>query len=272
MLLAHDDSLFTISQAAKACGVSRSTLMRLEDKELLMPSFQQPDNGYRYYTVYDLFQIRQLQQFDAIGLSASEIRNYYASDDDPSGLLSILEPRLCLLKQITEELQIRARGKQQTVFEQITLPSLLCCVMDGCGCGAQDRYDKIAVLSHKMAEKGWPYQYMHTGFSICRRSDYLEGRWAEQPAAFTACIPVLPEKAPPDAVMIPGGAALSMLHYGSSESEKDLLFQLAAYLRKHRLQPDGFVRAFDLMHTSIQQPFRTDARCMRYVIPILPDT
>ena len=144
--------------------------------------------------------------------------------------------------------------------------------MEGSGYNAQDRYDKTAVLSHKMAEKGWPYQYMHTGFSICRRSDYLEGRWEERPAAFTVCIPVVPEKAPSDAVMIPGGAALSMLHYGPAESEKDLLFQLAAYLRRHRLQPDGFVRAFDLMYTAIQQPFRTDTRCLRYVIPILPDT
>lgn len=35
--------LFQITEAARACGLSRSTLMRLEDKGLLTPAYTAPD-------------------------------------------------------------------------------------------------------------------------------------------------------------------------------------------------------------------------------------
>ena len=41
--------LFQITEAAHACGVSRSTLMRMEEKGLLAPAYVAPESGRRYY-------------------------------------------------------------------------------------------------------------------------------------------------------------------------------------------------------------------------------
>ena len=38
-------SLFQITEAAHACGVSRSTLMRMEEKGLLAPAYVAPESG-----------------------------------------------------------------------------------------------------------------------------------------------------------------------------------------------------------------------------------
>ena len=37
--------LFSIGEAAHACGLSRSTLMRMEEKGLLVPAYIAPDSG-----------------------------------------------------------------------------------------------------------------------------------------------------------------------------------------------------------------------------------
>ena len=41
--------LFQITEAARACSLSRSTLLRLEEKGLLTPAYTAPDSGRRYY-------------------------------------------------------------------------------------------------------------------------------------------------------------------------------------------------------------------------------
>ena len=45
--------LFQITEAANACGISRSTLMRLEEKELIKPVYISEESGRRYYDNYN---------------------------------------------------------------------------------------------------------------------------------------------------------------------------------------------------------------------------
>ena len=46
--------LFSIGEAAHACGLSRSTLMRMEEKGLLVPAYIAPDSGRRYYDNHNM--------------------------------------------------------------------------------------------------------------------------------------------------------------------------------------------------------------------------
>ena len=43
-----ENKLFQITEAARACGLSRSTLMRMEEKGLLTPAHVAPESGRRY--------------------------------------------------------------------------------------------------------------------------------------------------------------------------------------------------------------------------------
>ncbi|MDO5574557.1 MAG: MerR family transcriptional regulator, partial [bacterium] len=74
--------LFPITMAATACGVSRSTLMRLEEKGLLTPVYTAPDSGRRYYDNHNVSRILQIQRFQTMGFSTAEIYDYYASNGD----------------------------------------------------------------------------------------------------------------------------------------------------------------------------------------------
>lgn len=87
-------SLFQITEAAHACGVSRSTLMRMEEKGLLAPAYVAPESGRRYYDNHNVARVLQIEKFKSMGLGAQEIADYFVRGGEVSGLLAVLEERL----------------------------------------------------------------------------------------------------------------------------------------------------------------------------------
>ena len=92
-------SLFQITEAAHACGVSRSTLMRMEEKGLLAPAYVAPESGRRYYDNHNIARVLQIEKFKSMGLGAQEIADYFVRGGEVSGLLAVLEERLQELLQ-----------------------------------------------------------------------------------------------------------------------------------------------------------------------------
>ena len=87
-------ALFQITEAAHACGLSRSTLLRMEEKGLLAPAYIAPDSGRRYYDNHNVARIMQIEKLKAMGLGTEEIAGYFASGGEVTDLLSMLEERL----------------------------------------------------------------------------------------------------------------------------------------------------------------------------------
>ncbi len=52
--------LFTIGQVCKCCGVSRSTILRMEIRGLLSPRVDE-NTGYRYYNIYNVTKVLNIQ-------------------------------------------------------------------------------------------------------------------------------------------------------------------------------------------------------------------
>ncbi len=73
----HIKGLFPITQAADACGLSRSTLMRMEEKGLLTPAYIAPKSKRRYYDNHNISRILQIQQFQSMGFDAEETAAYF---------------------------------------------------------------------------------------------------------------------------------------------------------------------------------------------------
>ena len=81
---------FQITEAARACGLSRSTLMRMEERGLLTPVFTAPDSGRRYYDNHNVARIMQIEKFKAMGLGSKEIADYFAQGGEAEVLLEAL--------------------------------------------------------------------------------------------------------------------------------------------------------------------------------------
>ncbi len=82
---------YLISKLARACGLSRSTLLYYDRLGLLKPSGR-TGSGYRYYTGADQQRLERIGHFREAGLTLKEIRAVLASGGKPGTRL--LETRL----------------------------------------------------------------------------------------------------------------------------------------------------------------------------------
>ena len=100
--------MFTSHSITKSCNISRSTLLRLEERGLLKPAYVNQDSGYRYYDVQEAGQIMQIKLLQELGLQYDEIEEYYASGGSSLVVAERLRKRLDLLKRGVEELELRS--------------------------------------------------------------------------------------------------------------------------------------------------------------------
>ena len=255
-----DYSLFSISQAAHACNLSRSSLIRLEEKGLLTPARTNAKSGYRYYNTNNISRILQIQKFQWMGFSPEEIISYYESGGKADGLLDGLEQKLSVLQQQIEEMRLRSHDVQDMSLSILNIPETLCCVRKYQGALIQDKYHASYDFFHECVEKGIALAPKPL-FVINERTDYLEGKITSTPYDFYICIPVLPEQAPEDAVPIPACTALSLLVYGDYSSLNEAHLYLGEQVRKRGLTPAGYIRAIALVAPYTGKEINPDRYC-----------
>ena len=146
---------FQITEAARACGLSRSTLMRMEERGLLTPVFTAPDSGRRYYDNHNVARILQIEKFKAMGLDTEDIAAYFAHGGEASGMLTVLERRLLDLQRSVEELRLRALEPPCTSVQMMTLPAVTCCMRWSVGLTTADRYADMYSFYGECVRRGY---------------------------------------------------------------------------------------------------------------------
>ncbi len=262
-----DYSLFSIRQAAHACSLSRSSLIRLEEKGLLTPVYTDADSKYRYYDNNNIARILQIQKFQRMGFSPEEIISYYEGGGKADELLTILEQRLSVLQQQVVEMRLRSHDVPDMSLSIIEIPEAICCVRRYQGALIQDKYHASYDFFHECVEKGIvlaPEPF----FIIDERTDYLEGTLSSTPYDSYVCMPVLPEHAPKDAVTFPSCTALSLLVYGSYGNINEAYLYLGEQVRKRGLTPVGYIRLIALVAPYVGKEIDPDRYCTQLMLPV----
>ena len=260
-------SLFSIRQAAHACSLSRSSLIRLEEKGLLTPVYTDADSKYRYYDNNNIARILQIQKFQRMGFSPEEIISYYEGGGKADELLTILEQRLSVLQQQVVEMRLRSHDVPDMSLSIIEIPETICCVRRYQGALIQDKYHASYDFFHECVEKGIvlaPEPF----FIIDERTDYLEGTLSSTPYDSYVCMPVLPEHAPKDAVTFPSCTALSLLVYGSYGNINEAYLYLGEQVRKRGLTPVGYIRLIALVAPYVGKEIDPDRYCTQLMLPV----
>jgi len=97
----------TVTNLARACGLSRSTVLYYEAMGLLKPARRSTGN-YRLYGEKDLQRLRQICIYRGAGLKLGHIRSIL--DEAPSGAAGILKRRLVELSGEIERLRDHQRA------------------------------------------------------------------------------------------------------------------------------------------------------------------
>ena len=258
-------SLFTIRQAARACNVSRSTLIRLEDKGLLTPAYIDTNNGYRYYDNDNVARILQIRKFQCMGFSPEEISSYFESGGKADELLATLEQKLSVLQQQVAEMRLRSHNVPDMSLSIIKIPETVCCIRKFQSPLLQDRYHVAYDFLHECVEKGIALA-PEPFFFINERTDNLEGNFSSTPYDSYVCIPVLPEQAPEDAIHIPACTALSLLCYGNYSNINEAYLYLGEQVRERGLTPAGYIRAIALVAPYVGKEIDPQRYCSQLVL------
>lgn len=260
-------SLFSIRQAARACNLSRSSLIRLEEKGLLTPAYTNEKSGYRYYDTHNITRILQIQKFQWMGFSSKEIISYYEDGGKADELLATLEQKLSVLQQQVAEMRLRSHDVPDMSLSIIEIPETICCVRKFQGALIQDKYHASYDFFHECVEKGISLAPKPL-FIINERTDYLEGKISSLPYDFYVCIPILPEQAPENTVSIPACTALSLLVYGNYSNLNEAHLYLGEQVHKRGLTPAGYIRAISLVGPYVGREIDPNKYCSQLVLPV----
>ena len=259
--------LFSIRQAAHACNLSRSSLIRLEEKGMLTPAHTDAKTGYRYYDNNNISRILQIQKFQQMGFSPKEIISYYEGGGKADELLATLEQKLSVLQQQVAEMRLRSHDVPDMSLSILKVPETVCCVRKFQGPMIQDKYHASYDFFHECVEKGIALA-PEPFFIIDERTDYLEGTLSSTPYDSYVCMPVLPEHAPKDAVTFPSCTALSLLVYGSYGNINEAYLYLGEQVRKRGLTPVGYIRLIALVAPHVGKEIDPDRYCSQLMLPV----
>lgn len=260
-------SLFSIRQAALACNLSRSSLIRLEEKGLLTPAYTDTSNGYRYYDNNNITRILQIQKLQRMGFRPKEIISYYESGGKADELLATLEQKLSVLQQQVAEMRLRSHDVPDMSLSIIEIPETVCCVRKFQGPLIQDKYHASYDFFHECVERGIALA-PEPFFIINERTDYLKGKLSSTPFDSYICMPILPEQAPEDAVHFPACTALSLLCYGNYNNINEAYLYMGEQICKHGLTPAGYVRAIALVAPYVGKEIDPQRYCSQLVLPV----
>lgn len=262
------NKLFTIRQVCQSCGLSRATILRLEERGLLVPASVDPETGYRWYDNQNVSQIMQTKLFLGIGMTYDDIALYYHSNGISQELMERMQEKFLLFKRAYEEVKLRVDKQDHLSFEFVDLPEYVCCTGRARGTPPEDHYWTMYHLYYKTVEKGYRLLASEPLFVIKERTDFLEGTVEEREEDYVCCIPLEPEGAPEEAVVYPACRAFSCLGYGSYAQVPELLNALGREIRARGLKPAGHVRVLGLVAPYTGRDISADNYVTRLALPV----
>ena len=262
------ENLFTISQVAKSCSISRTSIMRLEKRGLLVPSYIDKKSGYRYYDNHNVSLIMQIRNFLEMGVDYDDIALYIHSNGTSIQILEKLQSRLDMLKRAYEEIEIRISDKEEFSFEFVDLPEVVCYCQDFSDTAPGSRYAGMYSTYHDVVEKGYKLLCSEPLFVINKQNESLDENIDRNKAVYTCCVPLNPENPPEDSVVIPACHAFSCLWSGNYTRRAAAYTGLYNEIKRLGLKPAGYSRALGLVAPYTGRDISPENFVTRLAVPI----
>jgi DNA-binding transcriptional MerR regulator len=110
--------MLTVSQLARAAGISRSTLLYYERRGLLQPALRGA-NGYRLYSPEQLERLQQIVSYRHLGIPVAEISTLFVHGTNSSRQKILQQQFLRLEREITA-----LQKQQRAIVDMLETPEL----------------------------------------------------------------------------------------------------------------------------------------------------
>ena len=273
MIYPEDRQLFTVKKFAHACGISRATLIRMEECGFLTPFRIDPDSGYRYYDAHNAAEVGQFQLLQSLGLSREEITDFYFQRIDNREFLAEQRIRLSQTQRILEELELRLDPSRQFSFSFIDMPEIVCYCQTKEITSMEESETFFYTTLMQSIQEG--YRIMGTAplFGLNETNFRISSAPSLTPAKSTACIPVIPEDQEDEHLLtFPAAHVFSGLAHGDYSIIGELCIRFWQEMDKRKLTPAGRARFMGLVAPYTGKHISRDQFCYRLVVPIEANT
>ncbi|MDO4352637.1 MAG: MerR family transcriptional regulator [Clostridia bacterium] len=225
-------NLFKMGEVTKALGLTRRMLINYEELGLVTPAFKNGNQGFRYYSADNMVHIRLIRTLQKLGLSLSEIREYF---NDTTHLEDQID-RLVLLRnqldQCIAQLHLRQFEESSQEIYQVTLPEF----------NAFCRDFKTADLAEKTAQLRQTYIDALKHFPADNENRMCIQIPAGSDSEGTYIIPVLADAGLKDIRHFPQAAAICIYYRGPYENFPKVHERLMQYALDNNMTPHGYFR------------------------------
>ena len=225
-------NLFKMGEVTKALGLTRRMLINYEELGLVTPAFKNENQGFRYYSADNMVHIRLIRTLQKLGLSLSEIREYF---NDTTHLEDQID-RLVLLRnqldQCIAQLHLRQFEESSQEIYQVTLPEF----------NAFCRDFKTADLAEKTAQLRQTYIDALKHFPADNENRMCIQIPAGSDSEGTYIIPVLADAGLKDIRHFPQAAAICIYYRGPYENFPKVHERLMQYALDNNMTPHGYFR------------------------------
>ncbi len=261
--------LFTIKDISKACGVSRATLLRMEESGFLTPCKVDENTGYRYYDANNIAQIGQYQLLQELGLSRKEITDLYLRRIDIAPFIDEQRQKIHRLQRALNELELRYTKKNELRFSFIELPEITCI----CQTIPMNSVENLKTIMYDMYQKTFQEGFRINGkepLFACIANDTLATfNLDDSSTDITLCIPVMNQQASdPRITVLPACYACSLISYGNTSTPPEIVKQFLEEVTRRKLRPIGPLRINLLVAPYTGMHISEDDYCYEYVLPI----
>jgi DNA-binding transcriptional MerR regulator/effector-binding domain-containing protein len=189
--------MFTIGEFSKLSGLTVKTLRFYHEEGLLIPTFVDPDTGYRYYHERQIEMARVIAYLRNLDFSISDIKELLGREDE-AGLLNLLERQRSQIKQQIKRLQRTVRSLDQFISEERQGQAMADTLEDV----REKDVDTMLVAGIRMkghysdCGKGFARLGRSFGRFICGKPLLLhyDAEYREEDADFEACLPIRQRK------------------------------------------------------------------------------
>ncbi|MER2057020.1 MAG: MerR family transcriptional regulator [Clostridia bacterium] len=269
MLFSEDQQLFTVSELARACGISRTTLIRIEECGILTPCRINPETGYRSYNAYNAAQVGQYLLLQSLGLTRDEIAEFYLQKTDRKAFLKAQREKLDRMERVLEELEIRSRGIPGISFSYIDLPEQTCFCLETERSSPEEGELFFFKAHEQCIREGFQLLGTEPLFGLSSDNWRLTSTQDKAPAKITACIPVEAEgRDDPRLKVFPAIHGFSGVAYGDYSMISELFLRFRQEMDARGIQPAGLVRFYGLTAPYTGIHLTPEHYCYRMVAPV----
>ena len=237
-------NMFSAGELAEYQNISKQTLLYYDKIGLFRPSFVDPKNGYRYYSVEQLDYLDTILIMKKIGFSLNEIKHHMKNFTTENSIaffrrqISVIEGKIRELSLIQNRLEHRCQQVEQVYQKEISEPAMTvakaCCIL----CADVEKPYSVKEIS--LATKQCYAQALAEDLPVffqCGVSVPLEhireGRFTEATLAFltTEKIPSLP-----NVKTLPQGLTAYLYHKGNYYDMADSYLKLIRFCQQNHLK------------------------------------